>query len=162
MARSSALSPIRTGFTLIEMLIVITITLLLVGGGIASYITFNDRQTLVAGGDRLEVLLRTAQKRARAGDTPAGCVQLQSYNVVLTAASNQVQLQAECSNQTYPVSSNPLAGNVVATSTETIKFRVLAGGVENAGVFTLQNGSTQLEVEVTAGGSIVNLGIVEE
>jgi len=69
---------LKRGFTLIEMLVVISIMLLMVGLGIANYIDFNDRQTVLTATDELKTHLRTAQTKALAGDL-GGCAQLEGY-----------------------------------------------------------------------------------
>lgn len=144
------------GFTLIEMLVSVTILIVVVGGGLAGYIQFNDRQSLVTAGNRVESLMRTAQKRARVGDTPAGCDRLISYNMVFSAASPDVQMQAECNNTTITVMTESLPGSVIAATSNTIKFNVLAGGVDNPGLVLLQGSDGSQVIEVSSGGGIVS------
>lgn len=158
------------GFTLIELIVSITIMMLIVGGGIASYISFNDRQTLVQAANRLEVVLRSAQSRAASGDRPDTCLQLTGYSVVMTAGTNLLQVQAECRDpddvlDVYSVpDSSPisLAPSVVLAETRTVTFGVLQGGVENPGRLELVQGSQRAAVDVSAGGSIVSLGLLDE
>lgn len=156
MTRNSAsLSTPRRGFTLVEMLVSITIMLLMVGGGIAGYIQFNDRQIAVAAGSKLQSYLRLAQTKARSGDVPSGCTQLTKYSVRLTNGSNQIQLYAVCSNGDVLVQQDTFDPSVSPTTNHTINFRVLHGGIEGAGTVTLQKGSTfQYTLDISAGGEI--------
>src|SRR3989344_8320932 len=57
-----------SGFSLIEILIAVSIITLLLGIGIASYLSFNDRQKLKAAGLNLKNTLREAQSKAFTGE----------------------------------------------------------------------------------------------
>jgi prepilin-type N-terminal cleavage/methylation domain-containing protein len=153
------LSAHQRGFTLIEMLVSITVMILLVGGGIASYITFNDRQTLATSGRKLETLLRAAQKKARVGDKPAACNTLNSYEVAVAAQSNVITLSAICANGPHEPRTETLNPQITATQTRQIRFQVLHGGVTNAGTISLTNGVDTYEIAVSQGGEITDKGV---
>lgn len=72
MRSSSSLSR-SLGFSLVELMVTVTIMLALTGGGIAGYLNLRSRQNLVNAGKEVEQLLRSAQKKARVGDKPSGC-----------------------------------------------------------------------------------------
>jgi len=61
------------GYTLIELLIVITLITLLFTLGMAQYNQFNRRQTLVKAKDELISNLRLAQSKSLAGEKPDIC-----------------------------------------------------------------------------------------
>jgi prepilin-type N-terminal cleavage/methylation domain-containing protein len=66
--------PLNSGFTLIELMISVLIISLLVGGGIAAYNDFNDKQKVIAAGKEYSIILRSAQKRIKSGEKPdSGC-----------------------------------------------------------------------------------------
>ncbi len=54
----------NSGFTLIEILVAITVILLLISFGFAGYASFNQRQTLISSGQTLKNFIRDAQSRA--------------------------------------------------------------------------------------------------
>lgn len=156
----------RLGFTLIEMLVTITIMLLLVGGGLASYLQFDQRQGVITAADQVEVLLRSAQKKARVGDKPSGCDTLQGYSVDLTSGNGDINLVANClvggAPQDITVTTEQLRATVTAASTVSIQFNVLAGGVTGAGTVDIQKNDLRYQLEVTQGGEILNNGFVEQ
>jgi prepilin-type N-terminal cleavage/methylation domain-containing protein len=129
----------RKGFTLIELLIVIAIILLTVGGGIAGFISFNDRQTVLEEVKLLKTDFSTAKGKVNAGEIPVGCVgRLSSYSVRYNSAlctGNQVCLVAVCDNgasevmvYTREVSSSI---EINSLSESVWDFLVLGGGVES-------------------------------
>jgi len=61
------------GYTLIELLIVITLITLLFTLGVAQYNKFNRRQILVKARDELISNLRLAQAKSLAGEKPDAC-----------------------------------------------------------------------------------------
>jgi prepilin-type N-terminal cleavage/methylation domain-containing protein len=142
------------GFTLIEMLISVVIMLALVGGGIAAFITFNDRQTVLAGAKDLKLSFRSAQIKARAAERPDLCDSLQAYAVQMTAGSGQVTTSAICANGDYTIDSYLLKNDVVSQDTIDVQFLVLHGGVRNPGTVTLAKGSHEYSLTVTQGGEI--------
>ncbi|KUK79568.1 MAG: hypothetical protein XD95_0301 [Microgenomates bacterium 39_7] len=82
----------KSGFTLIELLVAVGILLLLVGLGLANYISFNDRQALIQGAEQVREAMADAQNSARSGKL-RGCGQLQSYQVTF---GNSVTIQSVC------------------------------------------------------------------
>jgi len=153
----------RKGFTLIEVLIAITIMLLVTGGGIAAFVNFNDRQSVQGAARQLQTILRSAQVKARVGEKPgAGCDKLTGYRVQTAANTNQVILSAVCvSNAGAPQmvthTTSQLQNNVVAEGTYAITFANLYGGVTGATTIVLQKSSVsayRYSFVVTPGGEI--------
>lgn len=145
----------RQGFTLIELIIAISIMLVVLGGGLAGYLSLNDRQTLIGAGKELQQYMRTAQKKARVGDKPTGCTKLEAYALVANASAPvTVELQAVCENNTYSVDSFPLANTVSLSGALNMQFIVLHGGVTNAQTVVLQKGTKTYSFTVNTGGEI--------
>jgi len=68
------------GFTLVELMVVIALMGLLFNLGVARYIDFNRRQSVVAQGLKLKNNLRSIQQNALSGVKPAtGCTVLEGY-----------------------------------------------------------------------------------
>jgi prepilin-type N-terminal cleavage/methylation domain-containing protein len=154
--------PTRNGFTLIELLIATTILLVVVGGGLVSYIRFNDRQVLQTAGKEVITYLRSAQTKARVGDRPAGCNQLLGYAFRGATGSNRFRLMAVCDNGDVLTENRDMNAAVTWVSNPDIRFGVLHGGVTNAGTLTLTNGDLQYQVVVSAGGDISNGEFVDQ
>lgn len=152
----------QSGFTLIELIVAISIMMLLLGSGIVSYLTFNDRQGLLSGMSEVKSLLRTAQTRARLGDRPEGCDRLLYYEVRIPVESSTASLIAECENGAYTRSEITLSANTRAVNLVAVQFKVLHGGVINPGAVTLETAQGLTYVfDVTEGGEVTAGALVE-
>lgn len=78
----------QRGFTLIEMIVTVSIILVVFGGAIAGFFRFNDRQEVQNTVNAVKQVLSSSRTRARVRDNPnqAGCV-LQGYKVVTSGSS---------------------------------------------------------------------------
>lgn len=78
----------QLGFTLIEMVVTVSIILAVFGGAIAGFFRFNDRQIVQSTVNEVKQVLESSRTRARVRDNPnqAGCV-LQGYKVVTSGTS---------------------------------------------------------------------------
>lgn len=154
----------KSGFTLIELMVTITIMMLMVGGGIAAYFNFNDRQTLAGDAKGLQTFLRSAQKKARVGEVPAGCEKLENYSVGMTTGDNTVLMRANCTNGVFLVNTLYLSDAVTAQSDFEVEFRVLHGGADfitGNGSIVLVTSTRKYEFQVSAGGTIED-GTIED
>ena len=166
----------QAGFTLIEMIVVIGLMVLMLGGSIAGYRKFNERQTVLQGGKEFVSALRLAQKRASVGDKPdvAGCngagQKLDGYRVSGVSAANTYFVAPWCSGaeaatakQTYTFS-----GDVVLKQDVDIRFYVLSRGTDFSGAGSSVNmmmGNAETPgytytVQVTRSGEINETGLV--
>jgi len=149
----------QLGFTLIEIMVAITILALLFGTGMVAYLKFNDNQTVIVTGQQVQLMLRTAQKKARVGDKPSGCSILQGYQLTgSTVPYAVIQLDAVCgpSGATLVHSdAYTLPNKVTLQNAISIKFKVLTGGTDQPGnvVVTGSNGTTYT-FAVGSGGDI--------
>lgn len=154
---------LSSGFTMIELMVSVSIMILLVGGGIASFITFNDKQQLQGSTKMIQTYLRTAQTKARVGDRPEGCTKLEGYEVQVPTGTATLQLVAICEDTQIQVQSTTLENieNISAAGGEDVAvlFKVLHGGTENEGTITLTStGGATETFHVSAGGEISELG----
>jgi prepilin-type N-terminal cleavage/methylation domain-containing protein len=145
----------KSGFTLIELLIAVSILLLITGSGIASYITLNDRQTLITSAKDLQSYMRAAQKKARSGDKPTGCDTLNSYSLTSAGSSpTVVTLKAECESGSFSSDTLSFPLSISLQSPLTMQFLVLSGGVTNSGTVVLVGKTKTYTFDVNAGGEI--------
>lgn len=145
-----------SGFTMIELLISITIMMLLLGVGVASFISFNERQQLSSAAKELQEFFRSAQTRARTGDVPQGCGSLSGYNIQMAVDSPSVQMYAVCSTGNILRSEKSLSGGARPLNAINMTFLNLKGGVTNSNlvVLGLPNGDLTYSFRVTEGGEI--------
>lgn len=143
----------NSGFSLIELLVVTAIMLVVVGGSIAGFVTFRDRQQVTTGSKEIQQLLRSAQAKARVRETPTSCSfdgnRLQGYRVVFNS-STYVTLHPLCGadaaianpttlTQLDSISSVTLVGATMVTSLSSIDFYTLHRGVKihiGGGIYT--------------------------
>lgn len=82
------------GFTLIEIIVSVTLLLVLSGLFMASYTGFNSSQTVKQSASTLIRNLQAVRTNAASGVKPAGCATLVGYNVTFT--SDDYTSQARC------------------------------------------------------------------
>ena len=128
--------------------------MLIVGGSLASYITFNEKQQLTGAAKELQTYFRSAQTRARSGDVPAGCTTLTGYSVQIPQDTSIVTTRAVCDSGDVIRSTNTLTGSATPNTAVDVTFNVLKGGVVGAQNITLVLGSRSYTFAVTAGGEI--------
>lgn len=151
----------KNGFTLLELMISVTIMMLMVGLGLASFITFNERQQLTGAAKELQEFFRSAQTRARTGDIPEGCGAFSGYNVQMAIDSSSAQMFAICSNGNVLRAEKSLTGGSRPQNAINMTFLNLKGGVNNASVVVLglPSGDLTYSFRVTEGGEITSGGL---
>ncbi len=144
----------NTGFSLIEMLISIGILMTIVGVGIASFLTFNDRQVVLNAGKDVQGQIKAAKAKAQAGDTPEGCTRLEGYAVRISANGPRSRLLAVCENDDYLDHPVDFPTGVTSTDTIDITFLGLHGGVQGAETVTIQSDKWAYAFDITSGGEV--------
>lgn len=169
----------NNGFSFIELLITVSILIAVVGGGIASYISFNDRQTVIAATKELQTILRSAQTKARVRETPPACTQasgfpLQGWRVTAQAgvAGPTVRLFASCGrveengelDQEMGVVREYQLPSTITLNTDNgdldVRFWALYGGVQFVGTgdatrtITIEGYNREWEFMIREGGEI--------
>lgn len=77
------------GFTLVELLVAVSILGIIFGIGISQYIRFNRRQLVEQTALTLKNNLRLAQNKAIAGEKPSDCLTLEGYKVVFISGGEE-------------------------------------------------------------------------
>lgn len=153
----------RSGFTLIELIVVVSISLLAVGGLIVNYNNYNDNQKLKQAALTLKNNLRYAQTLAASAKKPAsGCTQLVGYGVQF--ASSSYTITAQCTEGAVGeslVTTLP-AGITLSPVPSPITIDVLTRGLvpSDAVTITLVGITKSYRIQMSVSGDINDLGFL--
>lgn len=166
------------GFTLIEIIVVVAIMGVIMGGSIAGYRRFNERQKLLTTGKELLVNLRRAQAKATSGvKTNVGCNNqvLVGYRVQ-SFTQNRYTLSQVCVvagvQSFYAISTIDLPTGALVETNFDVTFLGQSGGVRAGSALPLTirikpasqtancNASiaTCYDIQVNSTGSVDDLG----
>lgn len=147
------------GFTLIDLLVTMSIMGILFGLGVAKYNEFNRRQILDQAAQGVKSNLRLAQSKASAGEKPPGWCNgpgqaLRGYRVFFSSNTRYL-IEAACSNgQFREAGLVDLPSGVTGPGGKSVLFKVLAQGVEKAESVTLLGFGESRTITITAVGEI--------
>jgi len=161
----------QIGFTLIEILVVISIIGLLVTLGISAYSEFNRRQTLDQAAKNIVNELRYIQSKASSGDkgpvvSPPTCTESLTgwyFQIINVSPANQYRTYGKCGVTEFSEKFTDLPANLkfVAPAAGTkILFKPLNLGIDQNVDITIQYGligtdvTRQKTISVTTGGTI--------
>ncbi len=153
------------GFTLLEVIVAVSIALVITGFVIANYNNYNDRQQLRQAALTLKNNLRFAQNKSASGEKPKNspCEQLIGWRVTFAAAS--YSMQAHCTDGLAQgdgdVTTFSLPNDVSFSPVpQPITFRVLARGTTNSSAVDIitTNQSYRYRISVSPGGDIQDGG----
>lgn len=117
------------GYTLIEILVVVSIMSILFTVGYANYRDFARKQALTASARQLKSNVSLAREKATTGEKPeSGCAVLLGYNIKFSGTN--YTLEAVCSDATITVKTINLPSNVTSSTpgTNPIFFKILSKG----------------------------------
>jgi prepilin-type N-terminal cleavage/methylation domain-containing protein len=149
----------KNAFTLIELILTISISLILLWQGLVRYNEFNRKQQVRQAALDFVSVLRNAQNRAITGDKPmGGCTKFEGYQVSPALSSNRYSVGAVCDSGILVGSQNgKLRTSLVSFSSGApITFNSLYG-TSNGGSFTLRHtvvNTITATITVSAGGDI--------
>ncbi len=156
----------KTGFTLIELLVVVAITSIVVGGSIAGFTKFYERQQVLTAAQEVRQLFVSAKTKAQVQETPSVCDSanpLQGYQVAQEESFLKVQplcgintTLATVPAYTETYSSYELRDGLSVTGTLPIKFFTLNNGVSHSSeqTITVNRGSVSHSFKISTGGAI--------
>lgn len=143
------------GYTLVELLLVISFIALLASFGMAKYIQFNRRQIVVQAAQELKSNLRFAQDKALAGEKPTGCTGALSGHKLEFLNNRDYKIVAVCGGDINVKTGLTLGSNVTKTSgPSSILFKVLAQGVVGYGTINISGYGITQTITVTEAGEI--------
>lgn len=146
------------GYTLIELLVGVSIVAILFGVGFVSYREFSRRQSLTGVTKQLVGDLRLAQQLALTGQKPTGqtCTTLIGYMISRTS-STSYNLTADCSNDDFLIKTVDMPADTTI-SAGSVTFKVLGQGTSLSSPLTYTVTNTQAgtlgTVTIGIGGDI--------
>ena len=151
----------RSAFTLIEILIAISITGILLGLGFAGFRQYSQRQVLFAAARDVKSDLRSLQQKALSGEKPAACAGkiLEGYRFDIVSGGTQYKMLARCQLD-VEINLQNLDGFTISPTGTQILFKVLGQGTNilsgtSSTIRLTQTGTTKyIELTVSAEGSI--------
>lgn len=158
------------GFTLIELIITVAIMALVVGGSIAGFVGFTERQEVLNTAKEVQQLMRVAQSKARVRDVPmdmAGpikCNTLMMYRVYFNGSSS-FNLRPGCNDPlvNFPVMDSltvqiPSGVSVTTSPALTwLNFNTLGQDTSWSGTITFTKGSNIFRFTVNSSGTVSNI-----
>ena len=153
----------RAGFTLVEMLIAVTISIVLVGMGVASYLQFADRLEVRQAGKEFLVTIRGVQKRSQSGEKPPTCPDKLVGWQISRVNETSYRVGALCGGSGLvgeEISVLPGEAKFI-TSGFSVSFLGLGGGVNGAGNIVLgdMDGKYRYTIGIDSGGGITEIGL---
>jgi len=149
----------KPAYTLIELVIIITIISILVSVGLSAYGKARDRQAGQAAGEKIISILQENQKIANVGKV--GCATKFLGQKVTTSSTNQITTQSLCEGPDGPSLSIPIP-DITFPITSTITFKPLSQGTDLTSdlnlSYTSTAGNTYL-ITITRSGTIEYKGV---
>lgn len=148
----------QNGFTIIEIIVVVVITMILLGLGVAGYSNFNQTQKLKQTAEDIKSALRDAQNRALSGEknsTVCGAapssLPLNHWRFSITS-NNAYTISGSCEGSTFGLKSYITPTNItMSPSSGNIDFKPLGQGVTQGSLttITLTSAVTNKSIDIT-------------
>ena len=142
------ISNFRAGFTLIELIVVLSVAAVISLIGIAAFVSYSQTQSLNTAAADISNMFSLAKSRAASGVKPTTCSgSLDGYEIRLcgftgstcinsTSASYELDIRCNGSIASPPILTGKLPSNIIfilLTSSTTFSFPVLTGGFSQTG-----------------------------
>ncbi len=146
------------GYTLVEVLVAISLTVIISSFGLAYYSTFNRRQIMEQAAKKIVSDIRLAQNLALAQQKPSGCVctNLKSYTFKFKVSSSGYTITPDCSEVCGVSVKDVNLEGITLSGTDSVKFMVLTQGVVIAGgsTITVRKDSDSRKILIGDGGDL--------
>jgi prepilin-type N-terminal cleavage/methylation domain-containing protein len=155
----------KSGYTLIELLVGLTIIAIVFSIGFAGYRDFSRRQAVAGVTKSIQSDLRNAQQLALTGqkptvdylNNPVTCTRLSGYSFSRISAINY-QIRAHCDNVALPIAVKDIVlSSDLSLSAGSVKFKVLGQGTDlpDSLIFTVTHtAGTTGTITVGIGGDV--------
>ena len=131
----------RKGFTLIELIVVISVAAILSVIGIAAFVSYNQTQSLNTAAADIASMFSLAKSRAASQAKPSACSSqtLSGYQILIVIDDKTYELNAICPPVTSLILRNTLPNPITFSSADptTYFFPVLIGGLSASGTRTI-------------------------
>lgn len=147
------------GFSLIELLVVISILALISVAGVASFVSFNNRQVIDGAVSDVANFYILGRQRALSQVRPEQCAStdsLRGYQVVVSTSQQTYQLNGLCGNNSYVVSQKTLPPNVSFdnTSPTSVVFNVPSANTASQATVTINGYGKSNRIIIESSGAI--------
>lgn len=149
----------QKGFTLIELMVVLSVTAVLGTLGIAGFVIYNQIQVLQSATSDVVTVLNLAKSRAQSQiKFSALCDStkiLDGYNVKISAQKNYI-LQLRCSGNDVDVEEEPktLPGELRFDTDKSFFFPIQTGGVQTSGQIVISGYGKEKTIMVNPFGGV--------
>jgi prepilin-type N-terminal cleavage/methylation domain-containing protein len=151
----------QKGFTLVELMVVISIAAVLGALGLAGFASYNKIQLLQTSSNEVVTMLNLAKSRAQSQIKPSDCVgDLVGYGVKITSLSKYtlfIRCSEEPEDDEIKGQIRTLPSKLAFNSDATFFFPVLTGGVQQAGqvIISDPDGDSQKIIEIDSLGRVI-------
>lgn len=142
----------QKGFTLIELVVVISIIMMLVGGGIVSFTAFRSGKIALNEARIIADTLTEARRVATAGEKPTECDGFPMTGYSVTIGGSSVSIAAVCPGGTPPTKTRSFDADVTASQSPFI-FSSLSGATDDGTVDVCVQ-SHLFRITVTKAGNV--------
>lgn len=147
----------RKGFTLVELMVVLSITAVLGALGLAGFANYNKTQLLQTSTNEVVGILNLAKSRAQSQIKPSDCVgNLEGYGVRISLP-NRYALFFRCTDNEVESQIKLLPSRLEFGVDAIFFFPVLVGGANQAGQITIlsSDSNSQKIIEIDLPGRII-------
>lgn len=157
----------HSGFTLVELLIGVTVVVILFSTGLSAYSISRDRQEIRGYGEIIETHLREVQKSASIGNQLISCDGIIfAYTVSIVSTTDTITTSVDCREYTATPGPDivlPLPSNLDIETDTTITF-LFNGGMDISGSpnidFKTKSNAITHQIKVSKPGSITYEGAI--
>lgn len=147
----------QKGFTLIELMVVLSVTAVLGTLGIAGFVIYNQVQVLQSATSDVVTVLNLAKSRAQSQIKPSGCIGgLNGYKVVITTPRTYT-LYARCSislDVKIEEQNKLLPASLSFELSKSFFFPIQTGGVEEDGQIVILGYGREKTITINSFGGV--------
>jgi len=149
----------QKGFTLIELMVVISITAILGVLGIAGFVNYNQTQVLQFSANEVVNMLNLAKSRAQSqvklGDSCGTHTFLEGYRVdIISNDNDSYVLNSLCSGVLSPLETKTLPSSLSFDADNSFFFPIQTGGVEAPGQIVIDSDGRTKTITVNSLGGV--------